>query len=127
MNHRQRALAVLNYQPYDRLPIVHFGFLRDTLRKWTRQGRISSELAEAQLDSNAADQEIGARLGFDFNWQSVFAPSAGLFPAFERRVLEETADGWRKALSPNGVIILEKDDARGIPPELDHLLKGRGE
>ena len=25
------------------------------------------------------------------------------------------------------MVILEKDDARGIPPELDHLLKGRAE
>ena len=84
MNHRQRALAVLNYQPYDRLPIVHFGFLRDTLRRWADKGHISHELAEAQLDSNAADMEIGTRLGFDFNWQSVFAPAGGLWPAFER-------------------------------------------
>ena len=26
MNNRERTLAVLRYQPYDRLPIVHFGF-----------------------------------------------------------------------------------------------------
>ena len=61
MNHRQRALAVLNYQPYDRLPIVHFGFLRDTLRKWAAEGHISHELAEAQLDSNEAEMEIARR------------------------------------------------------------------
>jgi uroporphyrinogen decarboxylase len=127
MNHRQRTSAVLNYQAYDRLPIVHFGFLRDTLRRWADEGHISHELAEAQLDSNAADLEIGARLGFDFNWQSVFSPAAGLWPPFEHRVLEETPDGWRKVLTGNGVVILEKDDARGIPPELDHLLKGRAE
>ena len=127
MNHRQRVLAVLNYQPYDRLPIIHFGFLRDTLRRWADNGHISHELAEAQLDSNAADMEIGTRLGFDFNWQSVFAPAGGLRPAFERIVLEESADGWRKVVTGNGVVILEKDDARGIPPELDHLLKGRAE
>ena len=42
-------------------------------------------------------------------------------------MLEESADGWRKVTSANGVVILEKDDARGIPPELDHLLKGRAE
>ena len=127
MNHRQRALAVLNYQPYDRLPIVHFGFLRDTLRRWAREGHISHELAEAQADANAADMEIGRRLGFDFNWQSVFTPNGGLRPAFEHRVLEEMPDGWRKVLTANGVVILEKDDARGIPPEVDHLLKGRAE
>ena len=33
MTNRQRALAVLNYQSYDRLPIVHFGFWRETLQQ----------------------------------------------------------------------------------------------
>ena len=97
MNHRQRALAVLNYQSYDRLPIVHFGFLRDTLRRWAAEGHISDALAEAQLDSNAADMAIAGRLGFDFNWQSVFAPAGGLWPGFERQALEETPDGWRRS------------------------------
>ena len=72
--------------------------MRDTLRRWAAEGHISHELAEAQLDSNAADMEIASRLGFDFNWQSVFAPAGGLWPAFERIVLEESADGWRKVV-----------------------------
>ena len=34
LNNRQRILAVLNYENYDRLPIVHFGFLDETLERW---------------------------------------------------------------------------------------------
>ena len=41
MNHRERALAVLNYQPYDRLPIVHFGYWNETLDKWAEEGHIT--------------------------------------------------------------------------------------
>ncbi len=42
MNDRERILAVLNYEDYDRLPIVHFGFLRATLENESD----ASEVAE---------------------------------------------------------------------------------
>ena len=41
MNNRQRTLAILNYQPYDRLPIIHFGFWRETLVKWADEGHLT--------------------------------------------------------------------------------------
>ena len=43
MNNRQRALAVLNYQEYDRLPVVHFRFWHETLEKWADEGHITRE------------------------------------------------------------------------------------
>jgi hypothetical protein len=30
MNNRERTLAILNYQPYHRLPIVHIGYWDET-------------------------------------------------------------------------------------------------
>jgi len=39
MNNRGRTLAILNYQDYDRLPLVHFGFWRETLQKWAGEGK----------------------------------------------------------------------------------------
>jgi len=126
MTHRERALAVLRYRPYDRLPLVHFGFWAgETPQKWAAEGHISQALAEAWGDGNAADVELGDLLGFDFNWQSMFGGHAGLRPGFESHVVEEFPDGTRHVLNGNGVVVVQKPDAGSIPAEIDHLLKDR--
>ena len=126
MTSRERALAVLRYQPYDRLPIVHFGFWGgQTPQKWAAEGHISTALAEAWADGNAADLELGGMLGFDFNWQCMFGGSGGLRPGFESRVVEEFPDGSRHVLNGNGVVIVQRPEAGSIPAEISHLLKDR--
>jgi uroporphyrinogen decarboxylase len=125
MNNRQRALAVLHYEDYDRLPIVHFGFWTETLEKWAQEGHLTPEQAEAWNDGNPIDAEIGAMLGFDFNWNNCFRPNTGLRPPFEERVVEEMPDGSLKILDANGAIVLRREGATGIPSEIDHLLKDR--
>jgi uroporphyrinogen decarboxylase len=127
MNNRQRALAILNYQPYDRLPVVHFGFWDETLELWAQQGHITFEEAQGWGDGNTFDEAIAAKLGFDFNWYHTFGGHYDLLPFFEPKVLEVMEDGTRKVFSRDGVIVLEKDDATGIPTEIDHTFKGRKE
>ena len=68
MNNRERILAVLNYQKYDRLPVVHFGFWGETLEKWAAEGHISSDDAKAWGDGNPTDAVLGQKLGFDCNY-----------------------------------------------------------
>ncbi|OHB57821.1 MAG: hypothetical protein A2Y12_17345 [Planctomycetes bacterium GWF2_42_9] len=125
MTNRERALAVLNYGNYDRLPIVHFGFWRETLQKWYDEGHITNEEAANWSDGTPVDKTITEKLGFDFNWYNCFSPATGLFPAFERKVIETYPDGSRKVLNSDGVLELEKDGAGSIPAEFDHLLKDR--
>ncbi len=127
MNNRERAMAILNYQSYDRMPVVHFGFWNETLEKWAEEGHITAEQARKWGDGNAADFEVGNKLGFDFNWYRVFGVYTNLLPPFERKVLEVMPDGMRKEVNGDGVVILQKDDATGIPTEIDHLFKGRKE
>jgi hypothetical protein len=127
MNNRERAMAILNYQSYDRMPVVHFGFWNETLAKWAAEGHITAEQARRWGDGNAADFEVGGKLGFDFNWYRVFGVYTNLLPPFERKVLEVMPDGTRKEVNSDGVVILQKDDATGIPTEIDHLFKGRKE
>ncbi len=127
MNNRERAIAILNYQSYDRLPVVHFGFWNETLELWAQEGHITPEEARTWGDGNTSDEAIGTRLGFDFNWYHTFGGNYDLLPYFERKVLEVMPDGTRKVFSRDGVIILEKDDATGIPTEIDHTFKGRKE
>ena len=125
MNNRERTMALLNYQPYDRLPLVHFGYWRETLQKWSEEGHITSAEAMGQNDGNEIDKVIAAKLGFDFCWTTVFSANRGLFPGFERKLIEESADGFRKVQNEHGVIVLEKDEAGSIPAEVAHLLKDK--
>jgi hypothetical protein len=125
MNNRERAMAILNYEDYDSLPIVHFGFWPETLEKWYKEGYVTKEEARGWYDGNEYDLSISKKLGFDFNWYSCFGGNTGLFPAFERKVIEEMPNGMRKVLNWEGVVVLEKDDAVSIPAEVDHILKDR--
>ena len=125
MNHRERALAVLNYQPCDRLPIVHFGYWDETLEKWAREGHISLRAADRWRDGNYYDRLVGEKLGFDFNWYSTFGADVGLRPAIRKRTVEQMPDGSRHVLDRNGAIVVEKDGVVSIPAEIDHILKGR--
>lgn len=125
MTNRERALAVLNYRSYDRMPVVHFGYWWETLEKWVAEGHLTAEDIAGHGDGNAVDDALAAKIGFDFNWQSMFYTGTGLRPPFESRVIEEHPDGSRSVLNGDGMIILQKPDAGSIPAEVDHLLKDR--
>ncbi len=125
MNNKERAIAVLNYQDYDRLPIVHFGFWRETLYKWADEGHITIEEAKNWADGTPVDKTIGDKLGFDFNWYNCFHLTCGLIPEFNRKIIRELPDGSKHVLNRNGAILLEKGDAGSIPAEIGHTLKDR--
>jgi uroporphyrinogen decarboxylase len=127
VNNRERTLAILSYESYDRLPLVHFGFWRETLQKWAAEGHITWEEAETWYDGNRVDVVVTEKLGFDFNWNRCFSPNTRLFPPFEEQVLEEFPDGSRKVLNEDGAVVIEKEGVTSIPKEVDHLLKGRKE
>ena len=120
-------MAVLNYQPYDRMPVVHFGFWDETLAKWAEEGHLTKEEAAEWQDGNPMDAVVSAKLGFDFNWYSCMHPETFIQPEFERTVVEEMPDGSRKVLDNFGVIVIEKEGATGIPAEFDHKLKTRAD
>ena len=125
MNHRERALAVLNYEPYDRMPIVHFGYWDETLDKWAAEGHISKTDAALWRDGNDIDRKIGAVLGFDFDWAGHFGANLGLKPGFRKHTVQQFEDGSKHVLDGNGAVILEVPGVTSIPTEIDHLLKGR--
>ncbi len=125
MNNRERTSAVLHYQKYDRLPIVHFGYWGETLEKWVAQGHLTREEITGLWDGSKKDQELAIKLGFDFNWQTMFYTNGGLNPGFEHKVIREFPDGSRHVLDGDGVITLQCPDAGSIPSEIDHLLKDR--
>jgi hypothetical protein len=127
MNNRTRTLAILNYEPFDRLPLIHFGYWAETLTKWAAEGHITPEEAQGHTDGNTIDVKLNKNLGWDFSWSCAFSWNNRLEPALERRVLEERPDGSRLVLNEDGVSVIEKTGIVSIPMEIDHLLKSRHE
>jgi hypothetical protein len=125
MNNRSRISAVLNYDKYDRLPVLHFGFWNETLNKWAGQGHITPEEAAAWGDGNEADAAVSAKLGFDCNYYRCHHVNLDIVPGIPTEVVEELPDGSRKVTNGHGVVVLQRPGATSIPAEIDHLLKSR--
>ncbi len=121
MTFRENTLAVLNYQPYEKMPVVSFGYWAETVEKWAEEGHITREEAlgyQQQGDNSAADRAIMRKLGFDFNWNSCIGSANTLFPPFETEVLEQLPDGSRVIRDGGGLICKVKPGVTSSPPRL---------
>ncbi|MBN1436421.1 MAG: hypothetical protein JW936_05050 [Sedimentisphaerales bacterium] len=125
MTNRQRINAILHYQDYDRLPIVHFGFWKETLAKWAQEGHLSQDLADNWWDGGPADVEISKLLGFDTNWYANLHPATGLSPTFDPHIVKEFPDGSKHVMNTDGVVVLQRPEAGSIPGEIEHTLVDR--
>lgn len=129
MTNCERARAILHYEEYDRIPVVHFEYWEETLEKWRDEGYLTTEEIEGVADGNEQEKTISNKLGFDFNWFNVVRDNSdvlsSIYPLFEKRTLEEMEGGSRKVMNQYGVVELEIPGARSIPHEYDHLLKDR--
>jgi len=126
LNNRERLLAVLNYKSYDRLPVVHFGWWKELLEKWAAEGHLKPHEITNVTDGNEQDQLIARKLGFDFNFCTLYQDLSGfssLYPAFETKRLRDRDDGSYEYLNEDGMIVLGKPGVVSIPAEIDHLLK----
>jgi len=124
MTHRDRALAVLRYQPYDRMPLAHFGFLTEVLEVWAAEGHISHALVKGG-DGTPSEHELAAKLGFDFNWQNMFYTQHSLRPPFPSEVVATFPDGRRHVRTGLGAVRVNMPGTGSIHAEIDHLLKDR--
>ena len=128
MNYRENVNAILHYQPFEKMPIVSFGYWGETVQKWADEGHITREEADGYCrygDNSEADRAIMKRLGFDFNWNSCYGGNVGLYPAFERKVLEQKADGGQVIRDEQGLIVLVKPGVVSIPAEIGTTLTDR--
>lgn len=128
MNYRENVNAILHYQPFEKMPIVSFGYWGETVQKWADEGHITREEADGYCrygDNSEADRSIMKRLGFDFNWNSCYGGNVGLYPAFERKVLEQKADGGQVIRDEQGLIVLVKPGVVSIPAEIGTTLTDR--
>ncbi|MBQ8301964.1 MAG: hypothetical protein IJX97_00245 [Clostridia bacterium] len=126
MTTRERCMNILHYKSADRMPAVHFGYWAEVLDEWAEQGHISKELAQgARWDGSKGQRELDKILGWDCNWYNCVGANSGLFPAFEKKVLEVLPDGSQRVVTPCGVIEKIKPGVVSIPSEDDYLLKDR--
>lgn len=129
LTNRERTRAILHYEPYDRMPVVHFGYWKETLDKWRDEGHLNDDELGDVTDGTEKEKAISAKLGFDFNWFTAIRDKSSIlsaiYPLFDRQVLEELADGSKKVLNEYGVVEIEIPGLRSIPHEFDHLLKDR--
>jgi uroporphyrinogen decarboxylase len=125
MTTRENALAVLQNKPYERLPLVHFGYWNETVIKWAEQGHIPMDLARQWGDGNHADDEIAKIIGFDFNWHCMQGNNNGLKPGFQSKTVQTFPDGSSHVLRWDGVVELHKPGTQGIPQEISYLLEDR--
>ncbi len=125
MNNTQRLHAIMNYEKYDRMPLVVFGFWRETLLKWAEEGHITIEDANNWGDGNATDHKINQLLGFDFNWGGGLGFSGFLNPSFKSEVLEVLPDGSEIRRDSMGLITKSKPGVVSIPAHVGTTLKDR--
>jgi len=125
MTHRERFHAILNYEPYDRMLLLHFGFWQETIEKWKAEKHISSDEASDVWDNSINENAISKRLGFDFNYHSMSHGGSRLFPAFEEKVIKQFPDGSQHKMNSDGVIELVKPGIVSISAEIEHTLTDR--
>lgn len=128
MTFRENVLAILHYQKFEHFPVVSFGYWSETLEKWAQEGHVTWDEAEEYRnkgDNSQADQAIMKRLGFDFNWNSCPGTRNQLYPAFEKKVLEERPNGSQVIRDEQGLIVLVKPGVVSIPSEIGTSLTSR--
>ena len=125
MTNRENTLAILRYEPYERLPIVHFGYWWETLQKWVDEGHLLQSDLEGIGDGNAEESALSAKLGFDFNWQNMFVSENSMRPALESKVIKTFDDGRQHIMGGDGVVLVHVPGAGSIQSHVDYLLKDR--
>ena len=125
MNNRERTMAILNYEKYDKMPIVHFGYWGELLHKWRQEGHLTEEEAGRYGDGNEFDKKIADKLGFDFCWTTQGGAHGGLMPGFEHKVIENKPNGFVITQNGNGLIEESKPGVSSIPATIGTLMTGR--
>lgn len=117
MNIRQNTMAILNYENFDKMPVVHFGYWGETLGKWVAEGKITKD--------EANEWACSKKLGFDYGWNASAGSNGALCPGFPEKVIEETPDGFVVVQNGSGLITRYKRGISSIPGMYGTLLKDR--
>jgi hypothetical protein len=62
MNNRERLKAILNYENYDRMPVVHFGYWTETVEKWCNEAYLKPEEITHIYDGSLKENSLSSKL-----------------------------------------------------------------
>jgi uroporphyrinogen decarboxylase len=118
MTLRERFRAVMSYQPFDRVPVWHFGTWPQTKQRWQREG------LEGIADPHSPGPDLP---GMDRDWETGLWDIHGLVnlswvPDLPEEVLEEAAD-YRVLRTPWGAVHKVARDGGSISQHLEEALK----
>ena len=133
---REALKAILHYENFDHVPVLHFGFWVETLIKWVAEGHLTKEEVDDYVvkghraDGTRYESVIAQKLGFDDtffvytgqrgNWYDV-----PLYPTFEEKILERFDNGSYKKIDLDGVLLKGREGVTSIAEEMGHTLVDR--
>ncbi len=106
---RELWLNIMHYGSFDRMPVIHWGAWNETKERWIQEGMPKDVDEHAYFDAAPF-------------WTIVIPKHNGLYPAFERQVLEET-DEHLLVRGADGVIQQESKHTSCIPHYVDFTFK----
>jgi hypothetical protein len=106
MTQRERFLSFMSFQKVDRVPLMEVGIWDDTFERWHHEGLPKWVTCLQHLEDY---------LGLDRSWNMNWLPiDDGIRPAFQPRVLEETAEE-EVIRDAHGVTLRQRKHMRSIP------------
>ena len=123
LNPRERFLSVYNHEKFDRVPDYEFGFWEETLRNWTEKGQLPKEVASSEKAKEYFELEKFRNWIPIENW-SHGAYSVGMYPPFERKVIEETEE-YELVRDKNGIVVRNMKKHDHMPQWIEFPVKSK--
>ncbi len=120
MNHRQRFLNQMHYQPVDRTPLYDFSFWQETFPAWYEQGLPRTWNRRNIREYFGLDASLGG--GEPDGWHG--GANCELCPRFEERVIEDRGD-IQVIQQSDGVQVMKQKSSVSIPMHVGHTLVDR--
>ena len=106
MNERERFLRYMSFEKVDRIPLMEMGVWPETLERWHHEG-----LPKWVTCLRHLEDYLRLDRSFNVNWLEI---EQGVFPPFERTVLEET-ETTEVIRDETGVVFRQHKSHRTIP------------
>ncbi len=122
MTPRERFLKVLSFEKVDRIPLMDFGYWRETIALWHTQG-----LPQDVDTTEEVERYLGLDRGFETNLVNYWSDNGpvgflwGLYPESPKRKIAETET--TVTYESDDGITLEHKQSGSIPQHLRHLVQ----
>ena len=120
MNHRDRFIATMHYQPCDRAPLYDFNYWDETIPEWHSQGlpRLVNKQNAREYFGLDCSLAGGAPPFWGAGW------NGDLWPGFDGKILTDNGDEYTQ-LDNDGVIVRRQHGKVSIPMHIGHTLVDR--